>query len=115
MRLAPLTLQRVKVGDPLATGLAPAEVVTVTFEVTNFRNGRIRGNFHQDVAGTLHVRFGNDSTTMDLDFTVPVCPLNPPFQYPFDIIVVQPFVQVEFTNGGAPSTFFRSYVTALPI
>jgi hypothetical protein len=114
-RLGPLPLFRVRVGDALATGLGNGQAVTVTYEVSNFINGRVRGNFNQDQAGTLRVRFGNDSTTMDLDFDVPQCPLNPPFQYPFDIVVLQPFVQFEFTNGVVPSTFFRAFMSALPV
>ena len=116
-RLAPLPLLRVRAGDPLSVGLAPAQVVTVTFDLSNYINGRVRGNFHQDVAGVLEVLYGNDSTpaNMDLDFVVPQDAAQPNFQYPFDIIVIQPFCQVTFTNGGAPSTFFRAYVTALAV
>jgi hypothetical protein len=106
---------RVKVGDPLATGIGAGISVTATFDVSNYINGRIRGNFHQDVDGTLNVLFGNDSSVMDLDFPVPQDVAQPDFQWPFDIIIIQPFVRITFVNGGAPSALLRAYITALPI
>jgi hypothetical protein len=114
-QLRPLPLFRVMVGDPLAGGLVGAQVATVTFNLTNYINGRVRGNFHQDQAGVLQILYGNDSTTMDLDFVVPQDVAQPNFQYAFDIIVIQPFCQITFTNGGAASSFFRAYVSALPV
>jgi hypothetical protein len=114
-RLRPLPLYRIQTGDPLFGGVAPAAGFTVTFDVSNYINGRIRGNVHQDVAGTLDVFYGNNAAFMDLDFTVPQDLLQPDFQYPFDIIVIQPFLRVTFVNGAAPSTLLSAYITALPV
>ena len=114
-RLRPLPLLRVSAGDPLSTGLAPAQVVTATYDLSNYINGRVRGNFHQDVTGVLDVFYGNDRAVMDLDFTVPQDVSQPGFQYAFDIIVIQPFCQITFTNGGGASSFFRAFVSALPV
>jgi hypothetical protein len=106
---------RVKDGDALATGLGAGAVVTVTFDVSNYINGRIRGNFFQDEEGTLNVLYGNDAANMDLDFEVPLDTDQPDYNYPFDIIVIQPFVRLTFTNGGVPSSLLHAYVVALPI
>ena len=89
--------------------------MTATFDVSNYINGRIRGNFHQDVTGTLDIFFGNDSAVMDLDFPVPQDLNQPEFQWPFDIIVIQPFVRITFVNGAGASSLLRAYITALPI
>jgi len=96
-------------------GLAAGAVRTVTINLAGYQNGRLRGNFHQDVAGTLVVEQGGSQTLMDLSWTVPRDLTQPEFQYPFDIIIIEPFVRITFTNGGAPSTFFRAFVVALPV
>ena len=114
-RLRPLPLLRVLASDPLGTGLAPTQVVTVTYDLSNYINGRFRGNFHQDAVGVLDILYGNDKTNMDLDFVVPQDVNQPNFQYAFDIIVIQPFCQITFTNGAGASSFFRAYVSALPV
>lgn len=77
-------------------------------------NGRLRGNVHQDVAGTLLVEQGIDTTAFDLAFTVTQDLTQPGFQYPFDIIIIQPFIRITFTNGAGASAFFRGYYDALP-
>jgi hypothetical protein len=104
-------------GAATPLGLLAGQTISLTYDVSNYINGRVRGNFHQDVAGVLDVFYGNDAVTMDLDFTVPICapPQPSPFQYAFDIIIIQPFLRFTFVNGAAPSTFFRAYVSALPI
>jgi hypothetical protein len=95
--------------------VASQQVNVITLDVTGFMNGRIRGNFHQDQDAELHVRFGNDVNNMDLDFTVPQDLQQPNFQYAFDIIIIQPIVQVEFTCGVTDSSFLRAFVSVLPI
>jgi hypothetical protein len=95
--------------------IASQQVNVITLDVTGFMNGRIRGNFHQDQDAELHVRFGNDVNNMDLDFTVPQDLQQPNFQYAFDIIIIQPIVQVEFTCGVTDSSFLRAFVSVLPI
>ena len=75
----------------------------------------MRGNVSLDVAATLGILYGNDKATMDLSFVVPQDVAQPNFQYPFDIIVLQPFCRIVITNGAAPSGFFRSFVSALPV
>lgn len=77
-------------------------------------NGRLRGNVHQDVDGTLVVEQGIDVTAFDLAFTVTQDLTQPDFQFPFDIIIIQPFVQITFTNGAGASAFFRGYFDAVP-
>jgi hypothetical protein len=114
-RLRPLPLYRIQTGDPLYTGVGAGLGFTLTFDVSNYINGRIRGNVHQNVAGTLDVFYGNNATVMDLDFDVPQDLLQPDFQYPFDIIVIQPFLRFTFVNGGAPSSLLSAYITALPV
>ncbi len=77
-------------------------------------NGRLRGNVHQDVVGTLVVEQGIDVTAFDLSFTVVQDATQPDFQYPFDIIILQPFVRITFTNGAGASAFFRGFFDAVP-
>lgn len=101
--------------ENVLAGLAAGAVRTETISLAGMQNGRIRGNFHQDVAGTLVIEQGFSQTLMDLSWTVPQDPTQPNFQYPFDIITIEPFVRFTFTNGPAPSTFFRAFVVALPV
>ena len=101
----------------VSPGLIADQVVTlITLAVPNMLNGRIRGSIHQDEdAASVNLRFGNDSANMDLDFVVPQDVLQPNSQWPFDVIVIQPVVQLEFTNGATDSSFFRAFITALPV
>lgn len=101
--------------ENVPAGLAAGAIRTVTIDLSGMQNGRLRGNFHQDVAGTLVVEQGFTQTLMDLSWTVPQDPTQPDFQYPFDIILLEPFVRITFTNGGAVSAFFRAFVVALPV
>ena len=78
-------------------------------------NGRLRGNANQDVAGSLLIEFGNTATLFDLGFVVTQDVTQAGFQYPFDVIILQPFVRISFTNGGGASTFFRANVEVLPV
>jgi hypothetical protein len=101
-----------QIDDPV--GLAPAGVVTNTIGLLSFVNGRIRGSFHQDQDGVFTIEQGNNATTMDLNFTVVRDLTQPDFQWPFDVIVIQPFVRLTFTNGPLASSFLRAFVVALP-
>jgi hypothetical protein len=51
---------------------------------------------------------------MDLSFTVTRDVTQPDFQWPFDVIVIQPFVRLTFLNGALASSFLRAFVVALP-
>lgn len=96
---------------------APAAVAFTfgPFDLSGFLNGTLRGNVHQNVAGTLLVEFAQTCAgPFDLAFTVDRCLIVPNFQYPFLIAILQPVVRISFTNGGAASTFCRAYATALP-
>jgi hypothetical protein len=102
-------------GAASGEGLLAGQVVSVTYDLGNMINGRVRGNFHQDVEGELHVFYGNDRNNMDLDFDVPQDIEQPNFQYAFDIIIIQPFCRIEFTNGAGDGTYFRGFVSSLPV
>jgi hypothetical protein len=104
----PIILQSLGAQGPGATS------TLLTFGLHSFLNGRVRGTFHQAVAGTLLIEMGDTQTVFDTTFAVPRDASMPGFAYPFDIILIQPFTRFTFTNGGAPSTFFRSSVVALP-
>jgi hypothetical protein len=108
----PAQLVKITAGGALGAGALGFSFVTPT---SGFLNGRLRGNAHQDVAGVLLIEFGNSPTVFDLAFTVVQDASQPGFQYPFDVIILQPFVRVSFTNGGAGSTFHRANVEALPV
>ena len=110
-----LRIFRIRAGDALSGGVPAAGGFSVTYDLSNYINGRIRGNLHQDVVGALDIFFGNDSAVMDLDFSVPQDLLQPDFQYPFDIIVIQPVCRFTFLNGAGASSLLRAYFTALPI
>lgn len=99
-----------------ATATQAGELVNflTTVSLRGLLNGRLRGNAHQDVDGDLLIEFGNSATVFDLSFTVTKDGTQPDSQYPFDVIILQPFVRVSFTNGGAAATFFRASVQALP-
>jgi hypothetical protein len=96
-------------------GLAPAAVVTAgKCNLEGFN--RIRGQAVQDVAGTLVVSFfGVPQGGLLAQYTVPQ-DLSQVFAfvYAYDIIMLSPYVEITFTNGGAPSTFFRAHNEALP-
>ena len=98
---------------------APLGIGAVGFSVVQSRggmlNGRLRGNANQDVAGTLLIEFGNVAGLFDLGFVVTQDVTQAGFQYPFDVIILQPFVRISFTNGGAASAFFRANVEVLPV
>jgi len=83
--------------------------------VGGYLNGRVRGNAHQDQDGTLTVEFGNVQGTGDLAFDVTLDAAQPDFQWPFDVIILQPFVRISFVNGGVASTFFRANAMVLSI
>lgn len=83
--------------------------------VASFSNGRLRGNAHQDQTGTLLIEFANEAGNVDLAFTVTQDVSQPDVQYPFDVIVMQPFLRVSFVNGGVASSFFRANVVVLSI
>lgn len=83
--------------------------------VSSYLNGRLRGNAHQDQVGTMLIEFANDDTNVDLAFTVTQDATQPDVQYPFDVIILQPFVRVSFANGGVASSFFRANAAVLSI
>lgn len=97
--------------DP-AAGLAGGAVVTGQINVRRFQ--RVRGTFRQDVAGTLVLEWRN---RWDADpvysYTVPQDSDQTDFTYGFDVISQGKYLTWVFTNGGAPSTFFRAEVAAL--
>jgi hypothetical protein len=101
-----------------ATAVQSGEMTMLVFgpfSVKGFLNGRLRGSAHQDVAGVCTVTFGLSPASMDLSWVVPQDASQPGFQYPFDIIILQPFVSVTFVNGGGAIAFFRANLQALPI
>ena len=83
--------------------------------MAGYLNGSLRGNAHQDQAGVLLIEFANDAVTPDLAFTVTQDASQPNFQYPFTVIILQPFVRISFTNGGVASSFFRANVSVLSV
>jgi hypothetical protein len=85
------------------------------FSVKGFLNGRLRGNAHSDAPGAFTVSWGTSPSSMGLSWVVPQDASQPDNQYPFDIIILQPFVSVSFVNGGAAALFFRANLQALPI
>lgn len=112
VKLRPMPLLKINDADGLAAGAS----VQYVFNVTGYRGGFLRGTFHQDVTGTPLVEFGESASVFDNTFQVSqdTDPPQTPFRFPFSIMIMQPFVRITFTNGGAPSTFFRADVTALP-
>ena len=78
-------------------------------------NGRLRGNVHSAQDGTLLIEWGSSPTTFDLAFDVSRDATQADFQFPFDVIVYQPFLRVSFVNGGAASAFVRASIQALPV
>lgn len=84
------------------------------FSVRGYMNGRLRGNAHQNVVGVFLLEWGNTPSVFDLSFEVGRDTTQPDFQYPFDVIILQPFLRATFTNGGGASAFFRANIQALP-
>lgn len=101
-----------------ATATQDGNLVNFTFGpfcVRGFLNGRLRGIAHQDVIGTMLIEFGPTPVNMTTRFEVTQDTDQSDFQYPFDVIVLAPFVRLSFTNGGAAATFFRANAQVLPI
>jgi len=103
-----------KVNVPAGLAGAAVGFTTGWIDVTSVLSGSLRGNAHQDVAGVSLIEFSNDASNVDLSFTVTQDVTQPGFQYPFSVIILQPFARVSFTNGGAASTFFRANVEVQP-
>lgn len=107
--------QGVRIWNASAAGIGAGVVVTMGKINLNGMQ-RTRGSVTQDAAGTLVINqyaLPTD-TTPAASFTVTVDPDQPPFRYTWDVIVIHPYVEITFTNGGAPSTFFRASALALP-
>jgi hypothetical protein len=94
---------------------APAAVFTAgPINLGKFLNGRIAGNVFSDAAGTLECLQELTPGSGGLLFTIPVDATVPAFAYPFTIQIFSPYVTMIWTQGGAPSTFLRATVAALP-
>jgi hypothetical protein len=107
--------QAVRIWNASAAGIGAAAVVTMgKINLTGMQ--RTRGSVTQDVAGTLVInQYALPADTVPAaSFSVPVDVAQPPFRYTWDVIVIHPYVEITFTNGGAPSTFFRASALALP-
>lgn len=115
VQLGPAPL--VNVNEPAGVGIGATAFTFGPFCMRGFLNGRIRGNAHQDQDGTMLLEWSVTPTgfPVDLSFDVPRDTNQPDFQWPFDVIVLQPYLRVSFTNGGVASSFFRANVEALPI
>lgn len=97
-------------------GFGAAEVRTMgPISIAAFSNGRLRGNVHASSAGVLVVEQGLVRGVADLQWTVAQDTTQPDFQYPFDIFVDLPFLTITWTQGGAPTTFFRAMTTVMPV
>ena len=97
-------------------GFAGATVRTVgPISVAGYANGRIRGNVRASSVGTLIVRQEIVRGGGGLEWTVPQCLTQPGFQYPFDIFNDWPFLTLEWTQGGAATTFFGAMATVMPV
>lgn len=85
--------------------------------IASFANGRVRGSVHVSSPGTLLVKQELVRGSGDLEWDVPFDPTQPPgtFQYPFDIFNDWPFLTLEWTQGGALTTFFRAMATVMPV
>lgn len=103
----------------LDTTLGAGAVVSQELNLRRFLNGRIRGSVESDVAkSTFYIQQGLSRVDLPgLSWDVPqdAAIVGPNLHYPFDVIVIQPYVKLEFTNGAAPATLFRVFVEALPI
>jgi len=76
----------------------------------------IRGSVYQNQAGVLVINMyvmPNDTVPAS-SWTVPVDAAQPNFTYAWDVIVMHPYVEIAFTNGGVASTVLRAQNTALP-
>ena|GEM_PF-2583403 len=116
------------VDNPVDGNPVPGAGATVQFgpiNVAPFHAGRLRGSVHvdQDAAVGGFVLFQGAKQdyanpafpTPSLRFVVTRDVTQPNFQYPFDVIVIQPFIAFTWTQGAAPPTFFRVSVEALPL
>lgn len=77
---------------------------------------RIRGTIYQDQLGTPVINFysGPADTVPTATWTVTQDLDQPNFRYSWDVSVFHPYVEIVFTNGGAPSTVLRAQNMALP-
>ena len=108
-----IVLPALSIPSGLGAGVTGFDVGPLNLKA--FANGRLRGSVHQDRAGALVIEQGVNASDMDLDFTVVRDTSVGDFQYPFDVIILLPFVRISFVNGGAASSFFRALIQALPI
>ncbi len=109
------TAESMRTWSVASAGLAPAAAETMGKQnLIGFQ--RIRGTIFQNVAGTPIINMyslGTDATPT-CQFTVTQDTAQPNFRYTWDVIVIHPYVEIIFTNGGAPSTIFRAQNMALP-
>ena len=110
--LVPVKL--VSIVDAVGLGIGITGFTLGPLNVSGFLGGRFRGNVHQDVEGVLKIEFGESPTNFDLEFDASQDVRHPGFQYPFDVIILQPFARISFVNGAGASAFFRANVQALP-
>jgi hypothetical protein len=95
--------------DPAVPIILPPGAVVTAGKLNLFGWSRIRGQVVADVAGTLQVNFrdtGNGNVVMS--YTVPQDAAQPNFTYSYDIIMLAPYVEIVYRNGGAPTTFFQA-------
>lgn len=94
---------------------APAAVFTAgPFNLGKFLNGRVQGNVFSDAPGTLLCIQELTPGSGGITLTIPIDATIPANAYPFVIALFSPYVTFVWTQGGAPSTFLRATVAALP-
>jgi hypothetical protein len=105
-------LELLEIDPAPAAGLAGGQIVEGQIAVPKFQ--RVRGTFRQDVAGVLELEWRlNQASPPILEYLVPQDTDQGDFTYDFDVIRQGRYLTYRFTNGGAPSTFFRAEVVAL--
>lgn len=101
--------------DAAAAGLSNGVVSTMgKLNLIGFQ--RVRGNVYVDQPGTLVVNQyaqGGDATPA-MTWNVPQDVAQPNYRYAWDIIIIHPYVEITFTQGGVASTVFRAFNQALP-
>ena len=109
------TAENLRIWNASSAGLGIGVISTMgKINLEGFQ--RVRGTVYVDQPGTLVVNFyalGTD-TVPAATFTVPQDTDQPDYRYSFDIIVLHPYVEISFTQGGVASTIFRGQSQALP-
>lgn len=96
---------------------AGATADTRGLSIAQYTSGRITGSLFSSAAVTFDVFMDSTMAAVSTGLPTWVVPQDgslPGFQYPFSIQVFEPFVRFRYTVGGAPATFLRVNVQAIP-